>query len=367
MKIAIVHDYIKEYGGAERVLETLHEIFPNAPIYTLVYLPSYLGPHEERFKKMNIKTSFLNVIPIRSKLISFIRIIAPFVFKTFDFSDYDVIIVSQTGAYFPNAINKRKAKLITYSHTPPRYLYGYATARNWKKNLIFRILGEIMNHFLRIVDYNSSKNVDYFIANSENVKKRIEKFYRRDATVIYPPLVFKKIEAKKENFYLAGGRLARPKHIDLIVETFATLGLPLKVFGREFAGYEEEIEKLKGQNKNIEFLGEISDEMKYELMAKAKAYVFASEDEDFGIIPVEAQSLGTAVIAYKSGGVLETVKDRKTGIFFDDLTVESLKEKVLEFEKMKLDSEEIKKNVAKFDKRVFITKMKDFVQRSMNA
>src|SRR6266705_75959 len=189
MKIALVHDYIKEYGGAERVLESLHEMYPDAPVFTLIYCPEFLGPHQERFKNWNIQTSFLQQIPFKHKLISIFRLFAPFVFKAFDFSGFDVIIVSATGAYNPNMIEKKTAKQICYCHTPPRYLYGYATARDWKKNILLRILGETANHFLRLVDYRSSQNVDLFIANSENVKKRIEKFYRKDAVVVYPPAV----------------------------------------------------------------------------------------------------------------------------------------------------------------------------------
>jgi len=173
MKVAIVHDYIKEYGGAERVLESLCEVFPDAQIYTLIYSSSFLGPHAERFEKFKIHTSFLQYIPFKNKLISPIRIIAPLVFKTFDFSKFDVVTVSQTGAYTPNMIDKKSAIQICYSHTPPRYLYGYATARDWKKNLFLKVVGELMNHILRILDYKSSQNVDYFIANSNNVASRI--------------------------------------------------------------------------------------------------------------------------------------------------------------------------------------------------
>ena len=175
MKIALVHDYIKEYGGAERVLEALHEIWPTSPVYTTVYLPEFLGPHKERFKSWDIRTSFLQYIPLKEKLISPFRIIAPFVFKRFDFSRFDVVIISATGAYSPNGIKikdqrskikstTQKSKVlnnnytlyakrylpihICYCHTPPRYLYGYATAREWKKNIIFRVIGEIGNHIL---------------------------------------------------------------------------------------------------------------------------------------------------------------------------------------------------------------------------
>src|SRR3989344_2800931 len=148
MKIALVHDYIKEYGGAERVLETLHEIFPDAPIYTSVYLPEFLGPHKARFEKMDIHSSFFQYVPFSHKLLSPFRIISPFAFWLFDFSKYDVIIVSQTGAYFPNCIRKGNAKLICYTHTPPRYLYGYMTARQTPRNLFVKGLMLFVFHFL---------------------------------------------------------------------------------------------------------------------------------------------------------------------------------------------------------------------------
>jgi glycosyltransferase involved in cell wall biosynthesis len=334
MKVALVHDYIKEYGGAERVLEALHDLFPKSPVYTTVYAPEYLGPHKERFASWNIRTSWLQHIPFAAKLISPMRLIAPSVFRHMDLSSYDVIIVSATGAYTPNLVHKGKAKLICYCHTPPRYLYGYATARNWKKNPFFRVMGEFCNHFLRIVDYESSQNVDWFIANSKEVSSRIKKFYRKDSIVIYPPVDLPRAVIDTNHprtYFLTGGRLAAPKHLDIAIAACTKLGLPLKVFGKGFAGYGEALKKIAG--KTIEFVGEITDKEKQNLMAGAKAFLFPSEDEDFGIVPVEAMACGTPVIAYRSGGVMETVIEGKTGLFFDDLTVASLSHQIKQFEK----------------------------------
>lgn len=340
MRVAVVHDYLKEYGGAERVLEALHEIYPDAPIYTSIFLPEFLGPHRVRFRDWDIKTSWFQRIPFNAKLISPFRLLAPLVFKTFDFSKYDVVLVSSTGAYVKQFKvqpfgfaqgESSKFKVVVYCHTPPRYLYGYATAREWKKNIIFRILGEIANHFLRLIDFKAAQRVDFFIANSGEVKNRIKKFYRREAVVIYPPVDFARSHSSKNqprSYFLAGGRLAKPKHIDLIIETFGKLGLPLKIFGKEFA---LSLDVLVSRYPNVSLLGEVSDEDKYELMKNAKAYIFASEDEDFGITPVEAMSVGTPVIAYRSGGVLESVIDGKTGIFFDELTIKSLSKAVKRF------------------------------------
>lgn len=367
MKIALVHDYIKEYGGAERVLEALHEMFPDAPVYTLVYCPKFLGPHRNRFKMFDIRSSILQYVPFKHKFISIFRIFAPILFEHFNFSEYDIIIVSATGAYTPNFIKKRHAKQICYCHTPPRYLYGYATARDWKKQYVLRVLGEIANHFLRMVDYASSRRVDLFIANSENVRQRIQKFYRRDAVVVYPPVIKEarsknqEVRIKKEKYFLTGGRLARAKHYDLIIKACGELGLPLKIFGKGFAGYEKELRSMTNAKLPVEFLGEISDEEKFDLMKRAKAFLFAGEDEDFGITPVEAMSVGTPVIAYKSGGLLESVIDGKTGIFFSELTVASLVNGIKRFEKVKIKPRDCIKQAKKFSQERFKKAIKHIV------
>ncbi len=369
MKVAIVHDYIKEYGGAERVLEALHDIYPDTTVFTSVYLPKFLGPHRDRFKNWKIKTSWFQYVPFNHKLISPFRLVSAGAFRQFDFSEFDVVIVSATGAYFPNAIDKKNAVQICYCHTPPRYLYGYATAREWKKNKAFAILAAIANHFLRMTDFNVSKNVDYYVANSQEVSGRIKKFYRRESTVIYPPVSIQGIgsreQGKERGYFLAGGRLARSKHVDIIVEACSELGVPLKVFGKSFAGYGEELQKIAG--KTVEFLGEVNDEEKKKLMSGSSAFLFASEDEDFGIIPVEAMGAGLPVIAYKSGGVKETVIDGKTGLFFTELTSSSLASAIKKFEKMKFDPKACRKQAENFSTERFVKEIKAFVSSKIKA
>lgn len=364
MKVALVHDYIKEYGGAERVLETLHEMFPGAPVFTSVYLPDYLGPHKERFKNLDIRPSILQWLPFKAKLISPMRLIAPWVFKRMNFDDYDVVIVSATGAYLPNSIQKKSAVHICYCHTPPRYLYGYPTAR--KVGPVLKPFVAVVNHVLRMMDHDAAQNVDLFITNSKETKNRIQKFYRKDATVIYPPVDIPRFtiydlrfKNKKESYYLAGGRLARAKRIDLAVKACRELDLPLKVFGKSFAGYGEELQSIAGPT--IEFVGEVTDQEKWELMAGAKAFIFPAEFEDFGIVPVEAMAAGTPVIALKSGGVQESVVEGKTGVFFDEPEVEDLKKAIKRLNNLKIKPEDCRKQAEKFSKERFMKEVRKLV------
>lgn len=365
MKLAIVHDYIKEYGGAERVLEELLKLYPGARVFTSLYAPEFLGPHRKRFQDYDISTTWLDSIPFRERLISPLRILAPFAFKSLDLSSFDAVVVSQTGAYFPNLVKHKRGKLICYTHTPPRYLYGYKTAREVSSFVKFISLP--IFHVLRMVDFLSSKHVDVFIANSEEVKARIRKFYRRDAEVVYPPVSIPSVieanskSSKSKGYYLAGGRLARAKGMDVIVNAFNKNGMPIKIFGKGFAGFEEELKrKVK---KNIEFVGEIGDDEKFALMAGAKAFVFASYDEDFGITPVESMGVGTPVIAYCSGGVKETIIDGKTGLFFYENSPEKLNEAINKFEKTKFSANDCVQQAERFSEKNFDKKIKEIISQ----
>jgi len=364
LKIAIVQDYIKEFGGAESVLESLSEIFPNAPIFTTLYKPQFLGPHRHRLQKKwkkRIHQSFFQHIPFAHKIISPLRLLSPLAFKSFDFSNFDIIITSATGAYFPNLINKKKAKLICYCHTPPRYLYGLPTARNFTKNKIIYTLIHFLNHFLRIIDFKSAQNVDQFIANSQTTANRIKKFYRRQAIIINPPvdLPIKKISNKKqsEKYFLTGGRLARAKRYDIAIQACNHLNLKLKIFGRDFANFANELKAIAGPN--VEFLGEINQKQKAKLYSQSQAFIFCSDNEDFGIVPVESMAYGCPVIAYKSGGVTETVIDGKTGVFFNKLTSKSCIIAIKKFQKSNLNSLDCLKRASQFSQKVFIKKIKD--------
>lgn len=363
MKVALVHDYLKEYGGAERVLEVLHQIWPKAPIYTLIYAPGFAGPHRKRIQSWPVKT--LLSFPLAYKIISPLRLLAPWCFKKLDLTEFDVVLVSATGAYNPNLIKTRKGAHFCYYHTPPRYLYGLPTAREWKKYWWIRIPAEIANHFLRIVDFKSAQKVDYPIANSNNTASRIKKFYNKNAQVIYPPVDLPKTNFKsfkKGNYFLAGGRLAKAKRVDLAILACNKLKLPLKIYGRDFSGYGQQLREIAGPT--IEFLGEVTEAKKAQLYTNCSAYLFPAEEEDFGIAPVEAMAFGKPVIALKQGGVLETVIEGKTGEFFDQSTVESLVKVLKNFKASKYKPENCYSQAEKFSKKHFKKEIKSFVEKN---
>ena len=378
IKVALVQDYIKEFGGAESVLETLSDIFPNAPIFTSIYRPKFLGPHQQRLEKKwqgRVNQSFFHYLPFAHKIISPLRLLSPLAFKSFDFSQYDIIITSATGAYFPNSLNKKNAKLICYCHTPPRYLYGLPTARKFTKNKIIRFVVEIVNHFLRISDFRYSQNVDQYIANSKTTSARIKKFYRKQAIIINPPVELPNNNLRstiddRQSYFLAGGRLARAKRFDIAIQACNQLGLKLKIFGRDFSNTLEDLKKISASSakdfasaeSNIEFIGEVTQQEKAQLYQNAKAFIFSADQEDFGIVPVESMAYGCPVIAYRSGGVTETVVDGKTGVFFDELTPDSCVQAIKKFQKLKIKSSDCISRASEFSTEKFISKIKKTVE-----
>lgn len=375
MKVALVHDYLREYGGAERVLEALHEIWPEAPVYTAFYNKASLGIHADKFKGWDIKTSWLQNLPFANRLISPFRIFAPGIFEGFDFSEYDLVI-SSCNLYFSKAVNaKGKTLNLSYIHTPPRYLYGYTTSFNYKKHWWTRVLAEIMNHYLRVVDFETSQKPQVLIANSENVAARIKKFYRRDAQVIYPPVEVQellKVKKLQGKYYLTLNRLSRGKGTEVAVAACSKLNLPLRVASA--GGELTKLKKIAG--KTVEFVGEVTEEEKAKLFSEAIALIACSEDEDFGITVVEAQAAGVPVIAAKAGGHLETVVEGKTGEFYmpgflgdfntyvDPVSVDNLIDVLENIKVSKFKESDLRKNAEKFSKENFKKKILRLVETS---
>lgn len=331
MKIAIVHDQLQEFGGAERVLVALKQIYPDADVYTSFFAPEKLGVHKDLIKGWNVHTSWAQKIPLVAKLYSPLRFITPYIWEILDLSDYDVVI-SSSGSYMSKGVITRPETVhICYLHHPPRYLYYYETAREWKKHLLIRVYAYLVNHGLRLWDFLSSQRVDYFIANSQETKRRIEKFYRRDAAVIYPPVTVPKeytAPNTKGEYYITTARLAKAKHIDALIKVANAHKIPLKIVGKgRDAQYLRSI-----AGSTVTFLDSVKDNEFDTLYANAKAFLFASRDEEFGIAIVEAMGRGLPVIALSSGGVPEIVKDGENGFLFSSLESDTMYKKIQQLE-----------------------------------
>ncbi len=370
LKVALIHDYLLEYGGAERVLEALHEIYPQAPIYVSFVDKKALGIHWQRFANWDIRKTWFAKIPLVKIFYSPLRVLVDRSFMDLDLSDFDLVI-SSSNAFEAKAVQVPNGTHVCYCHTPPRALYGYSTMTDWKKNPLIKFGGTLINHYMRIIDFKHAQKVDHFIANSEETKRRIEKFYRREATVIYPPVnvptrnelkEYKKQAQKKypTNYYLYISRLSFSKHPELAVQAANQMGVNLKVAGS--GKMEPKLKKMASHH--VEFMGAVNDEELHVLLAGAKGLIYPVEDEDFGIVPVEAMAHGIPVIAHKSGGPLETVVEGKTGIFFEKLNVEGVVGALKKFGKLKFDAEEISKHAEKFSKIKFQNKIKTYINQS---
>lgn len=366
MKIALVHDYLREYGGAERVLETLHDMWPEAPIYTAFCLKDSAAG--KAFAKAKVIESWLAPLIKHKNLYSPLRFLAPLIWKSFDFSDYDLVITSASWYITRGFRVGLKTKVICYCHTPPRALYGYPTSIEWQRYWPIRIYGNIINHFLRLYDYQSAQQVDEFIVNSKNVAARVKKFYRRDSTVIYPPVEVKKIikatrGLKPQNYYLIVSRIVGAKGIEMTAEAARKAKVTLKILGepaglRWFGG---KLETLKG--KRVKFLGRVSDEKLYRYYGQCRAFLALATDEDFGVTPVETMAAGRPVIAFRGGGYLESVIEGKTGEFFNEPTVESLVKVLKKFDPKKYQRSDCLAQAKKFSKERFKREIKEFVKK----
>lgn len=358
MKLALVHDHLVQDGGAENVAKTLQEIFPESPFFTLVYDKTKVHPD---FQKYNVKTSFLQKIPFGVSKYQWFLTLMPTATENHNLNEFDVVI-SSSSIFSKGVITSPTAKHICYCHTPPRFLWtdSHNYLEELKLNSIFKKCLPFFLTRLRQWDKIAAERVDHFIANSEEVKKRIKKYYNREAEVIYPPVDTNKffISKKPDDYFLAGGRLVGYKRFDLIVEAFNRLNLPLKIFGDGPL-----FKKLKKQAKNnITFLGRVSDERRSDLFSQTQAFI-NPQIEDFGITAIEAMASGRPVIAFKAGGALETIVDGKTGTFFEDQTWTDLADKIIRFKSEQFNPAEIRAHAQKFDTAVFKQKMIDYINR----
>lgn len=356
MKIAIVHDWLTNMGGAESLIINFHEIYPDAPIYTSVYNPDNL---DNKFKNIDIRTSFLQKKNKKIKNHKKYYPLMPMAFESMDLNEYDVILSSSTCCA-KGIIPRPDAIHICYCNTPMRY--AWEKRKDYTKNMgkLKKKLVSFLTHYMRMWDVTSSSRVDYFIANSTAVQERIKKYYRRDSVVINPAVrcnLFN-ISNADGDYYFIVSRLVSYKRFDLAVKACKELGRKLIIIGD---GPEKEgLEKIAQGCNNIKFLGRLPDEEVRKYMAECKALLFPGE-EDFGITPVEAMACGRPVVAFGRGGVLDTVIDGKTGVLFKEQSVESMKEAILKLEAMNFDKQEIRKQALKFDEEEFKIKIKQFI------
>lgn len=356
MKVALVYDRINKFGGAERVLLALHKLFPNAPLYTSVYDPQK-APWAKVFE---IRTSFLQKLPIPKSAHEYYPFLMGFAFESFNFDEFDLVI-SVTHEFAKGIITKPNTKHICYCLNPVGYLwdshddYFYSKPQWFKKITKPLILG------MRFYDKHISHRPDEYLTISKTVQERIKRIYGRESEVIYPPVQFpnSKHQTPTDNFFLIVSRLVPQKRIDIAVKAFNKLGLPLKIIGTG-----KEFKSLKNlSKKNIEFLGHLSDDevSKYYLSCRA---VIIPGEEDFNLVAVETQSFGKPVIAYGRGGVTETVKSGQTGWFFEKQTAKVLAETIKKVLPSihRIKPSDCKKQANKFSGDIFEKRFLDYVR-----
>ncbi len=375
MKTAIVYDRVNKWGGAEQVLLALHELFPKAPLFTSVY-----NLHTAKWAGVfpKIYTSFLQNIPFAKTNHEYFSALMPLAFESFNFENFDLVI-SVTSEAAKGIITKPKTKHICYCLTPTRYLWsGY---NQYFKGLPFKGVAKPLVNYLRRWDKIAANRPDHVIAISTAVKQRIKKYYGRESEVIFPPVDIHKFKNQKskiknqsskrnssvkdfsqndmdEEYFLIVSRLVSYKKVDLAVRAFNKLEKQLVVVG---TGREENYLKSIA-HRNVIFRGFVDNVELVSLYKNAKAFIHP-QDEDFGITAVEAQAAGVPVVAYRSGGGLDTVIDRQTGVFFEEQTADALINVIKNFGKMRFDKEKIKVNSSKYSKSQFKQNFKNYVRQ----
>jgi glycosyltransferase involved in cell wall biosynthesis len=362
MKVALVHDYLNQMGGAERVVLALHEIFPDAPIYTSIYDPKRV---DTAFESIDIRTSFMQKLPLVKKHHQPFLPIYPFAMERLDLRGYDLVL-SSSSAFGKGVVTRPETLHICYCHTPMRWCWNYD--EYVERERLGGISRSILPFFitgLRVWDQTSSMRVDHFIANSPVVADRIQKYYRRDAVVIPPPVAASRftfdVTTRPEGFFLIVSRFMPYKRIDLAIEACNRLQLPLVIIG---SGRDENrLKSIAGPT--IRFMGRLSDEEVLHYYAHCRAFLLPGE-EDFGITPLEAQSSGRPVIAYAAGGALASVIENVTGTFFQKQTVESLVEVLESFDERRFDPQTIRNHALEFDKPRFHRRILQFIEAKMS-
>lgn len=363
MKVALIHDFLTRFGGAERVLLALHKMFPDAPIYTLLFDEKKTRHY---FPGAEIRPSFLQKFPkfLRNRP-KFLAPFCPTAVETFDLRDFDLVI-SSSSAFAKGVIVRPKTTHICYCHSPARFIHDYYhDYLNDLGSFFPKWPVKIFAHYLRIWDRTSADRVDYFIANSKATAQRIKKYYKKEAKVIYPPVAnvwspgLQTLKSPEKKYFLIVSQLTPYKRIDIAIEAFNKMNLPLYIAGD--GPDKKRLQKIAAEN--VKFLGWLSEEEKWRYLENCEALVFPGED-DFGIVPVEAMACGKPVLALRAGGALETVIEGETGEFFNELSPESLADGVkrLKENARKYDREKITRRASEFSAEKFKQEIKNFIK-----
>lgn len=362
MKIALVHDHLAQDGGAENVLRSFCEIWPDAPIYVVVYDPKNAHPF---FLQKDVRTSFIQKFPFGVRKYQWFFPLMPSAVEDFDFSKFDVVL-SSSSSFAKGVITRPDTLHINYCHTPTRFLWSdtHSYVEELGVNRVLKLLLPVFLSHVRLWDRDAGDRADYFIANSKEVQKRITKYYMRESTVIYPPVNVKDFTVSKKEkvkeYYLCGGRLVPYKRFDLLVDAFNKLDKPLKIFGNGPAMAELK----QGAGENIEFLGRVSDAELKKLYSECAAFL-NPQQEDFGITMIEAMSSGRPVIAYSKGGAREIVDQGKTGVLVDFQTWEDFADTVIGFDPMAYNPEVIRQKALTFEHEHFKNSIREFVETKL--
>ncbi|PLX22132.1 glycosyltransferase family 4 protein [Candidatus Parcubacteria bacterium] len=363
MKVALIHDHLAQDGGAEKVLKVFADMYPKATIFTLLYEKKHVNKY---FTNRKIETSIIQRLPGGVRFYQWYMPFMPMAVEFFDLDDFDLVI-SDASAFAKGVITPAETPHICYCHTPTRYLWDYTHKyiNELSYNKYFKKVISLVLNYTRLWDRQAADRVDYFIANSNTVKRRIAKYYKRSSRVIYPPVENKlfDIAEKVGDYYLIGARLSPYKRFDVVIQAFKRTDLKLKIFG---SGVDEKrLREIAGDATNIEFLGRVSDEEKAKLYSECRAFM-NPQDEDFGITAIEAMVSGRPVIAYRKGGATETVIEGETGEFFDKQTEESVYNSIKDFDYKKYNTQKIRDHALKFSEDRFKKEIKDFVEEKIN-
>ncbi|MEK7606670.1 MAG: glycosyltransferase [Patescibacteria group bacterium] len=362
MKVALVHDHLSQDGGAERVLRAMQEIWPEAPTFVLFHDRNRAHPD---FTRRDIRPSFIQRLPWGVSHYQWFLPLMPAAVESYNLEGFDVVL-SSTSAFAKGVITSPESLHICYCHTPTRYLWSdtHRYVEELPYPRIIKIFLPLLLTRLRLLDRLMAERVDVFIANSETIANRIKKYYHRDTqSILYPPVNTTAFSiGTPKNYYLAGGRLVSYKRLDIVIETFNRLRLPLKIFGR--GPDETKLKKMAGGT--VEFLGNVNDQEKADLYRECVAYLHP-QIEDFGITAIEAMASGRPVIAYAAGGATETILDGVTGVFFQEQNWEHLLDAIVKFQPERFDPERIRKHALQFDQDIFRKRLKNFVESAYAA